>query len=175
MELSTIVFPVYKLGQTKPHETDGVVFFINQYEREGKEITTIVDDNKIAAETLSRRRLELIKNGVSLFQLRTAVFFLADLIKIAKNSKYWFIDSSGKVFQYKKTRMVNLIFKEIDKVLPIPTGGSIIQLVGMEQRFKCLTRLMDIYKYAGLLELDSKSYVLYGVYEKKPKDTKRKI
>jgi hypothetical protein len=175
MELSKITFPVYKLGQNKPFEVDGVVFFINQYEKDGKEITTIVDDKNMFGESLAKRRIGLLKTKALLFKLRTAIFFPADLIKIAKSSRYWFIDSRGKVFQYKKTRMVNLIFKEIDKLVPITTGGSIIQVVGMEQRFKCLTRLMDIYKYAGLLELNSKSYILYGLYEKKPKDTKRKI
>ena len=175
MELNSIAFPVYKLGQHKPFEVDGVVFFINKYTREGDEVTTIVDDKGQYGETLAKRRLTLLSKKVKLFKLRTAIFFPSDLIKLAKGSHYWFIDSRGRAFQYKKSKYVKLSFHRIQNILPIPTGGSILVLKDKEQRFKTLYKVDPKLKYAGLLELDSKSFLLYGVYETLPKDSTRKI
>jgi hypothetical protein len=175
MQIADISFPIYKLGVHKPIEEDGVVLFLNQYGKEGKPVITIVDDTTQVGETLAKRRLQLMKQDAPLFKLRNAIFFLADLIKIAKSSNIWFIDSRGRPFQYKKSKNVDLIFKKILQILPIPTGGSIVQVADIEQRFKTLSKITTEYKYAGLLEINSKSYVLYGVYETKPKDTRRKI
>mgnify|MGYP000476509859 CR=1 FL=1 len=175
MEISDIAFPVYKLGQHKPFEMDGIVFYINKYEKDGKEVTTIIDDKNVLGESLAKRRLSLLKQKVPLFKLRVSIYFLSDLIKLAKSSKQWFIDSRGRPFQYKKNRFVNLTFKKIKEVYPITTGGSIIVVDSIEQRFKTMYKVTPDYKYAGLLELNSKSYLLYGIYLEKPNDTKRKI
>lgn len=174
MELSDIAFPVYKLSHHKPFEMDGVVFFINKYEKDGKEITTIVDDKNVPGETLAVRRLSLLKDKAPLHKLRVSIFFLADLIKLAKNG-IWFIDSRGRPFQYKKSKFVDLLFIKIKEVYAIPTGGSILLLEGLEQRFKTMYKVTPEFTYAGILALNSKSNILYGIYKDKPKDSKRKI
>ena len=99
------------------------------------------------------------------------MFFLGDLIKLAKPT-LWFIDSKGSLFQYKKSIAMKLIFKKIIKVLAT-NSGYILELDGIETRFKCLYAPKDK-KYAGILKLGHTS-ILYGVYDEPYKETRRKI
>jgi hypothetical protein len=175
MKLADISWPVYKLGTIQPLEEDGVVFYLNQYKEDEDVKIRIVDDTNVFGESLAVRRMQLMKDKAPLFKIKQAVFFLSDLIKLAKGSRVWFIDSRGRTFQYKKSRLVSLTFVKIEKVFPIKTGGSILLLQGLEQRFKTMYKVDPKLKYAGLLELDSKTKLLYGLYEEQPKDTRRKV
>jgi len=97
---------VYRIAEKPPQQRDGVVFFSSEYVDELEQSSyslKIVDDKNLPGSTLGRRRLQLRETEqVRLHPLRTAIYLLADLIKLAKAST-WFIDSSGRVFQYKKT------------------------------------------------------------------------
>lgn len=173
--LNDIVFPVYKIGDEKPQETDGVHYYMygkDIDDSDGKLLLKIVDDKNIDKPTLALRRLEAAKQGATLYKLSKAVFFLQDLIKLTKSTT-WFIDTEGQVFQYKKTKRVNLTFKRVTKMMPIRTGGAIIEVEGLPFRFKTLFEPHDA-KYAGLLSIGN-SYILYGVYSEKPEDSFRYI
>lgn len=174
MKLQEISFPVYKLSDIKPVVEDGITFYVFEYNSKDGEVIKIIDDTNIPAKSLALRRLRMAVDGVDLFKLSKAIFLLADLIKLSKNNT-WFIDSLGHIFQYTKTKLVPLEFKRITKILQIATGGSIIIVEGLTTRFKTLFKVSDEYRYAGVLKLDSKSYILYGVYKEKYKDTRRKI
>jgi hypothetical protein len=154
---------------------DGVVLYYRQYvlDDEIKETYHIIDDTTIDKPTLALRRIELLKMQVKLQKLGKATFFLADFIKLASRNT-WFIDSSGLVFQYKKHRSAKLTFKKVKRVIPIKTGGAIIEVEGIPSRFKTLYVPDANNRYAGLI-VDGMGYILYGMYPEKLKDSRRMI
>ena len=98
---------------------------------------------------------------------------MADLVKIASPDQ-WFIDSSGKLFTYSKTKMVPLIFRRIINVEQ-HTSFALISAQDVPGLHKCLYAPNQDQKYAGFLKVSSKSFVLYGFFEEQHKDTRRKI
>ena len=163
---------MYKLEKLKPVEEAGVVAYVRNDQ------LYIVDDTNIDKATLGERRLQLANQNFetkqfNLYKLKNAIFFLGDLIKLATAGQY-FIDSAGLVFNYKKTTIVPLIFKKIKQIIPIKTGGAIVEIEDIPSRYKCLYMPVDKH-YAGLLELSSREYILYGLYATPQKATRRKI
>lgn len=165
MNLAEISFPVFMLGYEKPQIEEGILFFF----RSGK--LRIVDDTNIKLPTLAARRLQVMRDGGELHKINTAIFFLGDFIKISKPT-IWFIDSNGKLFNHKKSASMTLIYKKISKVIPT-NSGYIIEVEGIESRFKCLYAPSGK-TYAGILKSGS-SYILYGLYEEPYKESRRKI
>lgn len=176
IDLTKVSFPVFKLGNTPPLFSDGVVFYHRIYHEDEVEVhkVSVVDDKSIEKDTLSARRLELLNRGVRLKKLRLAIFFIADLLKLSSSGGNWFIDNAGQVFQYKKTKYVNLIFRKIKNIIPIRTGGAIIEVDGILSRFKTLYLPDTGNIYAGLIQYGM-GYVLYGTYPHLPKNTRRMI
>lgn len=174
--LHNITFPVYKIGNTKPLEQDGVHYYAygKDFDTEDEESEVkLVDDKNIDKPTLALRRLHLKNKEVKLHKLSTAIFFIGDLIKAAE-AKTWFIDTEGTVFQYKKSVRVKLIFRPIEQVLPIQSGGAIIAVKGIPARFKTLFTPEPEKRWAGLL-LIKNSYILYGLYTEEHENTVRMI
>ncbi len=169
--LGEIQFPVYLLGKEKPQELDGVLFY-HRCDKEGNDTILVVDDKTWHHETLAQRRLKvMMNNSRKLAKITHAIFFISDLLKLS-GSGVWFIDTNGKLFTYTKSTMVPLIFRSILKVTKI-NGGAILEVEGIETRFKCLYAPNNE-KFAGLLKI-GRGYVLYGLYEEKPIDTRRMI
>ncbi len=158
-----IVWPVYRLSEKPPKQSDGVTFFSTEYESEtGNKslVLKIVDDLRVPGKTLGARRLYLLSDdSVKLHNIKLAIYFLQDLIKLAKSTT-WFIDSAGKVFQYKKSTRAKLETKKISQILPAQGLGCVLEVQGLSQRFKCLTR-PKTEEYVVLLYFD-KAYLLYG-------------
>lgn len=175
--LTGLCWPIYRIGKSKPIVDDKVSYFLLAKETETDALSykiLFLDDRNIDSSSLGIRRLVLEKSGNSLFKLKTAIFFLADLIKLA-NPSVWFIDSAGTLFQYTKTRRVRLVYKPISKIIPIKTGGCIIEVEEVSERFKSYkTPELSSTPYVGLLQ-DNQSYVLYGFYDKQYKNTNRMI
>lgn len=174
--LSQISYPVFLLGNEKPTIIDGVVLYAHQYLLEDnteKMTVRIVDDRSLSGKTLAKRRLDLLSQGVPLKRISKAIFFLGDLIKLAKPTM-WFMDSNGEVFRYTKHKRVKLIHRKIVGKHIIPSGGAIIEVEGIATRFKMLFAPRNNEQYAGILEIWP-SYVLYGVYENKQKDSWRMV
>ena len=172
MSIKDIQFPVYKIGVSKPIEDNGLLYY--EYKDEDSGIITryILDDKSIEQDTLAKRRLYLLAKGVKLRKLDTAIFFLGDFIKLA-DSVTWFVDSVGKLFQHKKSIMSKLIFKKINRVIPIPSGGAIIEVEGISTRFKVLFAPTNEI-YAGLLKI-GRMYILYGLSQELPNSTWRRV
>lgn len=167
MKLSDIKFPVYKLGVAEPLFEKGVYFYLYGKNTDNSDATyklNILDDTNMPGESLAMRRLQLKKLDRPLHKLNKAIFFLGDFIKVA-NSSTWFIDTVGTVFQYTKSNRVKLIYREIDSIMPLKTGGAIISVKGVDARFKCLFAPTNNPTHAGLLVLKD-SYILYGLYDK---------
>ena len=174
LTLQSLSYPIFKLPD-KPNTDEGVVYYYSEVEKDdtiyGKLL--IVDDINTEGDTLAKRRLQLLKEGVPLYKLKNAIFFLADLIKLA-TPKTYFIDSNGKLFNYKKTTSVKLEFYKIVKVIAIPTGGAIIEVDGIPNRFKVLNIPTEAEKCAGILRMGM-SNILYGVYTSIPETTRRMV
>ncbi len=168
MEIS---YPVFRVGIDRPIVEEGVILYIRKTEDGLK--YKIVDDITLPEKTLALRRLKLLKQGIPLKRLSKAVFFLGDLVKLGTSST-WFIDSKGKIFTYKKVTSAKLISKKIIKVIPITTGGAILEVEGISSRFKCLFAPKPYQKYAGVL-IYKLSYILYGLYSEPFSDTTRRI
>ncbi len=167
MNLLEINFPVFRLKESKPLQEEGVCFYLV-----GEKIQ-VIDDINVPGETLAHRRMCMTMDKVPLLRLKIAIFYLGDLIKLAKPTQ-WFIDSSGKVFKYAKEKLVPLIFKEILNVERRP-AHVLITAKDIHGKHPALYAPLPTQKYAGFLRIKAKTYVLYGFYEEKHKDTRRKI
>ena len=179
MNLSEILFPVYKLKSDKPIVDNGIVFYARETyseDEDGSIITNhkleIVDDLSFSGESLALRRLQMEAEHIPLFKIKRAFFFLGDFIKVSKPS-IWFIDSSGKLFTHTKTTRASLVCQKVTAVFPIGSGGAIIE-VEYAQRFKVLFKPDPKLQWAGVLH-SQKSQILYGLYEEQFDPTWRMI
>lgn len=175
--MKEISFPVFKIGATAIIKVkDTIKYTYNEYLlADGitlRQNVAILDDTAIDKPTLGLRRLVLKAQGVPLVRLSRAIYFISDIV--AKPSALY-IDSNGKLFRYKRTKRVPLVFKKIVKMLPNQSGlGSIVEVENIPSRFKTLVHASKVYKYAGLLEALG-GYILYGLYTEKHDNTVRKI
>ena len=169
---------MFRLGISKPSILNGIVYYeeIIQNDDTGDRvtITRVVDDKNQPGDSLSRRRLHMMAQGVLLKKISRAVFFLADLIKIA-TANTWFIDASGTVFNYKKTKAYPLIFRKVTKVIPIKTGGVVIEVEGISNRFKAMYAPTENERYAGILIYEKASPLFYGFFDKQYDKTRRNL
>ena len=167
MNLKKIVFPVYLV--TKPISKIGTsLVFMN-----AKEEYQYLDDTSIKGSSLGMRRLKL-QETKKLVKLSNALYFLKDIIKLSGHTTQ-FIDSSGMLFNYTKSKMVALEFKTITKVIPISTGGALLEIDGEFPRYKIMYVPNPDEKYIGLLRVSPKVYLVYGLYTELHKNTRRKI
>lgn len=175
--LQAITWPVFKLSEKEPSRKDGLVFFHTEYIDESNVPSftfKVVDDNKLPQKTLGLRRLQLQKDPkIKLHKISTAIYFLADLIKLAKSTT-WFIDTAGKVFQWKKYTRAKLTTKKIKQILPADGIGCVLEVHGLSQRFKSLQRPQDHDQYAVFLVVNQ-IYILYGLSEIAKKDSWRLV
>ena len=158
---------MYKLGDKQPTIDGGLVYYHTEYLSETNESSLtlrIVDDKSLPQPTLGLRRLMLsLDKTVSLFPIRTAIYLLADLIKLAKATA-WFVDDTGRVFQYKKQTRAKLTTHKIKQVLPATGLGCVLELENISHRFKSLHHPSDYQQWAVLLTLD-KAHIFYGLSE----------
>lgn len=177
MRLETIAWPVFRLGEKEPQRDNGIIYYATEYsDLDTSERTAtfrVVDDTGVTGDTLSRRRLRMMVDDIPLFPIRQAIYFLGDLLKVAKPTT-WFIDSSGQLFQHKKSTRAKLIIKKIKNVFPTTGLGAVIELEGMPQRFKTVFKPAEDMQYAALLQTGL-TYIFYGLYVDKPNDSWRLI
>jgi hypothetical protein len=133
----------------------------------------MVDDKNLPQATLGLRRLVMKSDSVELFPIRTAIYFLADLVKLAKSTT-WFIDSAGRVFQYEKNTRAKLTTKKIKQVLPADGLGCVVELVGISSRFKSIRRPSEHQGYARVLKLGM-GFIFYGFCEEVKPDSWRMV
>lgn len=172
--LRDLVWPVFRLGEREPQQESGVIFFYKEYiDTESVILNSryrIVDDRNIPQNTLGLRRLQIKEH---LFPIGTAIYFLQDIIKLAKSTT-WFIDSQGKIFQHKKIRRAKLATHRIKQIFPAQGIGCVLEVEGLPERFKTLQVPKDYEIYAGILNYKG-SNLLYGFYDEPIKSTWRKV
>lgn len=167
---------MFRLGERQPEQHKGLVFYHTHYvdESNSESVTLrIVDDANLSGKTLGLRRLQLKSQDENLFPIRTAIYFLADLVKLAKSTT-WFVDSSGRVFQYEKNTRAKLQTKPIKQVLPADGLGCVVELVGISSRFKSLQRPSEHQHFARVLKLGM-GFIFYGFCETVKPDSWRMV
>lgn len=175
-KLSEIHWPVFKLGEREPVQQDGLVFYYTHYVDElncESATVRIVDDRNLPQANLGLRRLALKASGESLFPIRTAIYFLADLVKLAKSTS-WFVDNSGRVFHYEKTVRAKLTTKKLKQVLPAAGLGCVFELQGISHRFKAMRRPQEHEQYARVLQLGM-GFIFYGFCDTHKPDSWRMV
>lgn len=157
---------MFRLGEHKPDRDGSKIFYKAEYSdkdtNEYFENIRLIDDLSVPKNILGLRRL-VLRNQYTLYRIGTAIYMLVDLLKLAKHTT-WFIDSSGQVFQHKKSTRAKLQTKKIKQVLPAAGLGCVLEIEGLSQRFKALTRPEAHQQWAGVLSI-SGGYLLYGFYE----------
>lgn len=174
--LTEIAWPVFRLADRKPDFKDGLSFFFTHYVNEHNEETgnmRIIDDKSYPQKTLGLRRLAMQLDEVNLYPIRTAIYFLADLIKLGKAAT-WFVDNSGRVFQYEKNTRAKLITKKIKQILPADGLGCVVELEGISSRFKCMRRPNEFQSYARVLKFGM-GFIFYGFCEEVKPDSWRMV
>lgn len=177
MNLSKVHWPVFKLRDEKP-EWEGTKLLYRKLRLDYDtadllEIDRIIDDTSYPQKTIGARRLAMVSEDIKLMPIKKAIYFLNDLVKLAKGNS-WFIDSSGYLFQYKKAVRCKLVCRKITNIHPGKAMGVILELAGTHSRFKSMRRPQPHETYAGIL-LHGSGYILYGIYEHPFKDTWRMI
>lgn len=180
--MNQVSYPVYLLRKSRPTIDNGVSCYLYENLVEDTDGSIIqnnkvlfIDDTTLPGSTLASRRLQLGALGVPLLKLNRAFFFIGDILKVAEKGR-WFIDTNGKIFTIQKTLRVPLKFHRVSKLFNIPTGGAVIECKNIATRFKTLfyPTIPIEQLHAGILE-HSKGLILYGLYDKKHKDTWRMI
>jgi hypothetical protein len=113
----------------------------------------------------------LIKD--KLFRISSAIYFIGDVIKLAKATT-WFIDNHGQVFQHKKTTRAKLATHRLKQVLPVSGLGCVLEVEGLVERFKSLQVPKPEEQYCGILSYGY-SNLLYGYYTEPIKTTWRMV
>lgn len=161
---SDIEFPIFTITPTYKRIWDE--FGVKYIETDSG--TYILDNKNMKGDNLGERRLR-IKNG-SRYIPRKVYHSITQLIK-SNNKTY--IDNTGSVFTYRKTRNVPLRYYKVMDVVHREEGCILlIKNINFKLRVSC----KDAYdiKYIGLLNTDT-GYILYDTSDEKKKDTTRKI
>lgn len=170
LNLSKIQFPIYPvdISTLRREEPYKLVYQQGKYK--------VLDDSSREGN-LARRRLkydldEEVFMKRPLAKLTRPIFRYSDMIMFIKKYDH-FIDSSGRIFEYKTTTFYPLVYYKIKKFVEIPTGYTII-LHGVHCKFYLNREPLLEERYAGLIEVDN-GYVLYELCETHKPSTRRKL
>lgn len=158
--LRNIHYPAFLLNSDNYSSTDGLVYIDNQ----------LVDDRNQPGLTLGVRRLQTPFEDI--YELRKAVDTPTAMLK-QPNNKFW-IDSSGRMFYYNKTRMAKVKYRRITKI-ERKVSQTRVWLEGVNFSFELSRPPSDHYIWAGVVFVDDYPWILYDFSEIKLPDLRRKI
>ena len=179
IQLQEIAWPIFRLKEEAPLEENGITFYYYEKLKDTDEALVhlhsiqIVDDKNLEGSSLGFRRMKLLGTEAKIFPIRTAIYFLADLIKLAKPTS-WFIDSSGRVFQYKKFTRAKLQSYKLKKIIPAKGMGCLVEVESKVTRFKSMVYPKPEQKYAAVVTFN-RIDLLYGFSETPLKETWRLV
>jgi hypothetical protein len=154
-----ITFPVFRLESDNLEMADGILWSDNR----------VLDDRNMPGATLGLRRLQTpFKDIVPL------PWSIPTVVNLIRNRGGSYIDSTGLVIYYEKTKMVKLAYYKIRKIQPQKTH-SLVWVSNLNFPFT-VPRPPDAgLTWAGILHINDFPWLLYEFAEKKLKRTIRKI
>lgn len=168
LTLSEIQFPIYNVPPL--HQIiDGEIVVGSMSG------TKLIYSNNIGG-SLAKNRLTYVASmgvfGKPLYKFNMTLFSVQDLFVQKKRAKV-FLDSSGKLFNYKPTTRVPLKYYKLENYKQVPVG-YILYVKDVHTRF-LLNRIPQLTeKYVGLLEIGS-GYLLYELSDTMKANTWRLI
>lgn len=170
--LKDLRFPVYRLP-SEPSEENGVRFFETLSHLTGDTSITVVDDLKIKKPTLGLRRLALRKKNIKLFNFKTAVYTIGDMVRLNTESSTMWLDSEGKLFKLPKSTMYKIEFRKITNIYQ-KVGYVILVLEGEVQRFRSVYGPPSSH-YGALILVNGHTRLFYGYALPEAKVRRRKV
>jgi len=165
MLLKGINFPIFAIGSHARLWYENSVLFL----KSESGIIYKVDNKNLPYDTLAKRRRKIPKK--ERYNFIGTYFTFAQLVK---SNKKLFVDSSGKLFKYKKDRRVSLIYKKIIGFKRIEGEGFLIFVKGITTPFLVSALVYNFEKYIGLLIIDG-GYLIYEFTKEQKPNTWRKI
>jgi len=167
LDLSKLKWPIYPLPDYYQLQQDLVGSYVINF----KNNKLYVDPTSIEQPSLARRRLALSSNPEQkLLRLKNPLNSYVDMINSPHKR---FIDSSGRIIRYQKSRTARLAYYKISS-FEETTMGYVINVQGLHCKF-FINRAPKLHeKYAGILHV-GRGFVLYSLEAEKHKDTFRKI
>jgi hypothetical protein len=165
MHLHEIKFPVYAISNSvrRVWEEYNILYV------ETENGIYILDNKNLIGDTLGQRRLHI--KGTEKYKFRKSYLSIEQFI----HSKYsTFIDTYGKLFNWKKTTYVPLLYFKIKEVIHSKDGDCIIIPEKINYKLKVNCRVAFYNTYIGLLHTDM-GYILYELTDKPKRNTRRKI
>lgn len=158
--MSRIKYPAFELLSDNWNSVDGLIYVDG----------LLVDDRNQPGTTLGVRRLQTPFED--LYPLKRAVETPIALLKQPSN-KFW-VDKSGKMFYYTKTRMAKVKYRKIKKIERKITS-TVVWLEGINHNFIVDRPPPDHCLWAGVLYVDNLPWILYDYSSEKLSDLVRKI
>ena len=138
--VKNIKFPVYGIPKANAefHFIDGILFLNG----------LALDDRNMSGETLGIRRLQTY---MEVYPINRAI---TDYLALLSNKKHnYYIDSHGKLFNYKKTKFVQIQYFKILETEEVPNGTKII-LRGLKGEYITPRPPKMGYLWVGIIILD---------------------
>ncbi len=163
-QIKRITFPVFKIEKEPEQQndsslTDGLLLWNGQ----------VIDDRNMPGDTLGQRRLQ--SPFTNLVPLRNCYL---DHLGLIKSPEAMYIDTTGKIFVYKKTKFMKLVYYKIKRVDRKETH-SLLWVQGIKRPFTIPRPPHPAMQWVGLLHLGPLPWFLYEYSETRKKDSRRKI
>lgn len=165
LNLSDINFPIYAITNNykRIYEDLNVLFIETPTGR------YVLDNKNMLGKTIGERRLKITNS--KLYIPRKIFYTLAQML----NSKYsTFIDNYGKVFNYKKSKFVPLVYYKVEDITRAKDGECILEIPEINYSYKTTCKNAYGILYLGLLCTDF-GYIPYEFSEIYKKPSRRKI
>ena len=164
--LNEITFPVFALRSfEKIFKEDNKIFVIGTIVNEA----LILDDLSYDLP-FPRRRLQIPENVK--YKINKSYMNISQFLK-TKTCKRTFIDNTGLIFKYTKTKIVKLTYHKILQAIRNEEIGIILIIQNIDIPLT-VSSLEPIKEYVGLLHYCG-GYIIYEYTSEKKKDTWRKV
>lgn len=171
LDLSKIKWPIFPLHRDSVVTKDSHYVYIRHSDSDEIKILDILNPN---IKSLAIRRLKYDKSVIlfkkPLFKLKNPIFRFSDIFH-ALNTTNKFIDNTGLIFTYIRTKYYPLIYHKIEKFIEVPVG-YLVKVKDIHCKFLINREPRLEEHYIGLLHID-KGYVLYELSDSKKPTTRR--
>lgn len=157
--LNTLNYPVFRLPSTNWESKDGLLYVDG----------LLVDDKNMPGETLGIRRLQTPFKG--LLKLSKAC---TGPIGLIKNPAGPYIDNHGKLFEYEKTKYCKVRYYKI-KSIEKKITHSLLWLYRINFPIEIPRPPDPDFKWAGILHLEERPWLLYDYATEKLPEYRRKV